>query len=142
MRPQLLDPVAEVARTWRKLATVGVDGEPAFLLAEDVGDLAGTAPTQTVRLLPGFDQYVLGPRGVEANGPTPTAGERYVDHGWVPTHQDFPEEYLNGPPRDARTGERREDAGAPLTDDDRLLQRARDRERWVSAISVPPPRPE
>lgn len=102
MRPQLLDPVAEVARTWRKLVTVGVDGEPAFLLAEDVGDLAGTAPT----------------------------------------HQDFPEEYLNGPPRDARTGERREDAGAPLTDDDRLLQRARDRERWVSAISVPPPRPE
>jgi hypothetical protein len=44
-----------------RLATVEVDGEPAFLLAEDVADLGGTSPTQTVRLLPGFDQYVLGP---------------------------------------------------------------------------------
>jgi hypothetical protein len=44
-----------------RLATVEVDGEPAFLLAEDVDDLGGTSPTQTVRLLPGFDQYVLGP---------------------------------------------------------------------------------
>ncbi len=44
-----------------RLATVEVDGEPAFLLAEDVDDLGDTSPTQTVRLLPGFDQYVLGP---------------------------------------------------------------------------------
>jgi hypothetical protein len=43
------------------LATVEVDGEPAFLMAEDVDDLGSTPPTQTVRLLPGFDQYVLGP---------------------------------------------------------------------------------
>jgi hypothetical protein len=44
-----------------RLATVEVDGEPAFLLAEDVDGLSGTSPTQAVRLLPGFDQYVLGP---------------------------------------------------------------------------------
>jgi Winged helix DNA-binding domain len=44
-----------------QLATVEVEGEPALLLAEDVDELAGTAPTETVRLLPGFDQYVLGP---------------------------------------------------------------------------------
>jgi hypothetical protein len=44
-----------------RLATVEVDGEPAFLLAEDLDDLAQTSPTQTVRLLPSFDQYVLGP---------------------------------------------------------------------------------
>jgi hypothetical protein len=44
-----------------RLATVEVDGEPAFLMAEDVDDLGSTSPTQTVRLLPGFDQYVLGP---------------------------------------------------------------------------------
>jgi hypothetical protein len=44
-----------------RLATVGVDGEPAFLLADDLDELASTSPTQTVRLLPGFDQYVLGP---------------------------------------------------------------------------------
>jgi hypothetical protein len=44
-----------------RLATVEVDGEPAFLMAKDVDDLGSTPPTQTVRLLPGFDQYVLGP---------------------------------------------------------------------------------
>jgi hypothetical protein len=44
-----------------RLATVEVDGEPALLLAEDVDDLGGTAPTPAIRLLPGFDQYVLGP---------------------------------------------------------------------------------
>jgi Winged helix DNA-binding domain len=53
-------------RTWfaalgDRLATVEVDGERAFLLAEDLDDLGGTSPTQTVRLLPAFDQYVLGP---------------------------------------------------------------------------------
>jgi hypothetical protein len=44
-----------------RLVAVEVDGEPAFLLAEDVDDLGATSPTQAVRLLPGFDQYVLGP---------------------------------------------------------------------------------
>jgi Winged helix DNA-binding domain len=44
-----------------RLATVQVEGEEAFLPAEDVDELAGTSPTQAVRLLPGFDQYVLGP---------------------------------------------------------------------------------
>ena len=44
-----------------RLATVEVDGKPGFLLADDVDDLGGTAPTQIVRLLPAFDQYVLGP---------------------------------------------------------------------------------
>ncbi len=44
-----------------RLATIEVDGEPGFLLAEDVDDLAGTPSTSTVRLLPAFDQYVLGP---------------------------------------------------------------------------------
>lgn len=55
-----------VLREWfadsgERLATVEVDGDPAIMRAEDVDDLAGIAPTQTVRLLPGFDQYVLGP---------------------------------------------------------------------------------
>ncbi|HEX8051651.1 MAG TPA: crosslink repair DNA glycosylase YcaQ family protein [Thermoleophilaceae bacterium] len=44
-----------------RLATVEVGGEPALLLADDVEELGATAPTQVVRLLPGFDQYVLGP---------------------------------------------------------------------------------
>ncbi|HEX2418721.1 MAG TPA: winged helix DNA-binding domain-containing protein [Micromonosporaceae bacterium] len=44
-----------------ELATVTVAGRDCLLLAEDVDDLAETEPTETVRLLPGFDQYVLGP---------------------------------------------------------------------------------
>ena len=44
-----------------RLATVEVDGEEALMLAEDVDDLGSTSPTRAVRLLPGFDQYVLGP---------------------------------------------------------------------------------
>jgi Winged helix DNA-binding domain len=43
------------------LVTVDVEGTSAYLLAEDADDLAGTAPTAAVRLLPAFDQYVLGP---------------------------------------------------------------------------------
>jgi hypothetical protein len=44
-----------------QLAEVDVDGHRAYVLAEDVEELAATSPTTTVRLLPGFDQYVLGP---------------------------------------------------------------------------------
>lgn len=44
-----------------QLVTVDVEGTTGYLLAEDAEDLAGTAPTAVVRLLPGFDQYVLGP---------------------------------------------------------------------------------
>ena len=41
--------------------TVRVEGTSAYLLAQDVDELIGTAPTAAVRLLPAFDQYVLGP---------------------------------------------------------------------------------
>lgn len=44
-----------------QLATVDVEGTSAYVLAEDVEELAGTDPTTAVRLLPAFDQYVLGP---------------------------------------------------------------------------------
>ena len=43
------------------LASVDVAGEPAFILAEDLDDLVATKPSRTVRLLGGFDQWVLGP---------------------------------------------------------------------------------
>jgi hypothetical protein len=53
-------------RTWfaslgDRLAEVDVDGDRAFVLAADLGELMATEPTDAVRLLPGFDQYVLGP---------------------------------------------------------------------------------
>ncbi len=44
-----------------RLATVEIDGEPALIMEEDLDDLAGTRATDTVRLLPGHDQWVLGP---------------------------------------------------------------------------------
>jgi hypothetical protein len=44
-----------------RLTEVEVGDETEYILAEDLDDLASTKPTRAVRLLPGFDQYVLGP---------------------------------------------------------------------------------
>ncbi|NUS52249.1 MAG: hypothetical protein HOQ22_14570, partial [Nocardioidaceae bacterium] len=44
-----------------RLATVDVEGEPALVRREDVDDLRATEPASVVRLLPGHDQWVLGP---------------------------------------------------------------------------------
>ena len=44
-----------------RLVEVEVDGDRACVLAEHLDDLASARPTSAVRLLPGFDQYVLGP---------------------------------------------------------------------------------
>src|SRR5207244_12386790 len=52
-------------RTWfgalgDRLIDVEVDGERAYGLAEDMDGLAAAKGTPTVRMLPGFDQYVPG----------------------------------------------------------------------------------
>jgi len=67
-----------------RLAPVDVDGEVAFVLAEDLDELAATAPTSAVRLLPGFDQYVLGP-GTADGGVVPPARRPAVSKqsGWI-----------------------------------------------------------
>jgi hypothetical protein len=44
-----------------ELIEVDVEGNVAHLLAADADELAATAPGRGVRLLPAFDQYVLGP---------------------------------------------------------------------------------
>lgn len=44
-----------------RIVPVSVDGEAAFVLAEDLDGLLATEPTDELRLLPGFDQWVLGP---------------------------------------------------------------------------------
>jgi hypothetical protein len=44
-----------------RVVDVSVDGEPMQVLAEDLDTLTAARPTRAVRLLPGFDQYVLGP---------------------------------------------------------------------------------
>jgi Winged helix DNA-binding domain len=44
-----------------RVVTVTVAGEPCLALAEDVEELKATRPSRTVRLVAGFDQYLLGP---------------------------------------------------------------------------------
>src|SRR2546428_2712521 len=53
-------------RTWfralgDRLVEVEVEGRRVHILAEHHDELAATKPTRTVRLLPGFDQYGMGP---------------------------------------------------------------------------------
>jgi hypothetical protein len=67
-----------------RLAEVDVDGDPAYVLAEDLDGLAETRPTSAVRLLPGFDQYVLGP-GTDDVHVLPAARRTVVSRqsGWI-----------------------------------------------------------
>lgn len=44
-----------------QLVAVDVEGETAHVLSEDVDELTAARPTQAVRLLPGHDQWVMGP---------------------------------------------------------------------------------
>jgi hypothetical protein len=44
-----------------KLVTVNVEGHTAYLLANDLDELWDLTPSRAVRLLAGFDQYLLGP---------------------------------------------------------------------------------
>jgi hypothetical protein len=44
-----------------RLVPVDIEREPAFVLREHLEDLAATQPSTAVRLLPGYDQWVLGP---------------------------------------------------------------------------------
>jgi hypothetical protein len=67
-----------------RLREVEVGGEPRYVLAEDLDELRSTRPTKTVRLLPGFDQYVLGP-GTEDSHVLPAARRSAVSKqsGWI-----------------------------------------------------------
>ncbi|HET8662400.1 MAG TPA: crosslink repair DNA glycosylase YcaQ family protein [Micromonosporaceae bacterium] len=49
-----------------RLAAVDIDGDSAYVLREDLEELAATPPTTAVRLLPGYDQWVLGPGTADA----------------------------------------------------------------------------
>ena len=44
-----------------QLAEIDVEGDRRYVLSEDLDEVASARPTTTVRFLPGFDQYVLGP---------------------------------------------------------------------------------
>ncbi|MBJ7599164.1 winged helix DNA-binding domain-containing protein [Candidatus Nephthysia bennettiae] len=59
------------------LTAVEVDGERAFARSEDLEDMMGTTVSGTVRLLPAFDQYLLGP-GTGDSHVVPPAHRRAV----------------------------------------------------------------
>jgi Winged helix DNA-binding domain len=80
---------ARQLRTWfgalgNRLAAVEVDGEVAYVRSEDLDDLVAAHPSRAVRLLPGFDQYVLGP-GTEDGHVVPAARRSAVSRqsGWI-----------------------------------------------------------
>jgi hypothetical protein len=66
------------------LATVEVEGEPMFILAEHKDELVETRPTDSVRLLGPFDQYVLG-AGTSAAYLVPAEHRSKVSRagGWI-----------------------------------------------------------
>jgi hypothetical protein len=76
--------LAAVASLGDRLVPVEVDGETAYALAEDLDSLAAARPSSAVRLLPGFDQYVLGP-GTGDGHVVPPARRRAVSRqsGWI-----------------------------------------------------------
>jgi hypothetical protein len=67
-----------------RLTEVDVDGERRYVLAADLDELASAKPTKAVRLLPGFDQYVLGP-GTEDGHVLPARRRSAVSRqaGWI-----------------------------------------------------------
>jgi len=50
-----------------RLAEDEVDGTSAWILREDLDDLTGSRPSEALRLLPGHDQWVLGPGTADAH---------------------------------------------------------------------------
>ncbi len=67
-----------------ELVTVEVEDEKCYALAEDVDEIAATTPTRTVRLLPGFDQWVLAPGTADERiVPARRRSEVSKSAGWI-----------------------------------------------------------
>ena len=69
-----------LARLGERLVEVEVDGQPGFLFRDDLDELAATRPSKAVRLLPVYDQWVLGPGTVDARL-VPPARRELVSRG-------------------------------------------------------------
>lgn len=66
------------------LTKIDVDGEEMYVRTEDADSVAAAKPSQTVRLLGGFDQWVLGP-GTENEHVIPAGRRAAVSRtaGWI-----------------------------------------------------------
>jgi uncharacterized protein YcaQ len=82
---QLLPEVQRtLAALGEEVAEVDVEGEPRWLLAEHVAQLEATEPVNVARLLPGFDQWVVGTGGRVPALLDPAFRRRvYRLQGWV-----------------------------------------------------------
>lgn len=67
-----------------ELVSVEIDGVPFWALAETVDAMTDRAPSETVRLLPGFDQYVVNAtRDIEAILPAAHKAAVFRPQGWI-----------------------------------------------------------
>lgn len=69
-----------IATLGERLVAVDVEGEDAYVLDEQVDDLMAARPTDAVRLLPGHDQWVMGP-GTKDEHVVPAALRTAVTRG-------------------------------------------------------------
>jgi hypothetical protein len=67
-----------------RLAEVDVEGTPMFVMADDADELVAMRPARSVRLVPGFDAWVLGP-GTEDERIIAPGRRREVSRqsGWI-----------------------------------------------------------
>ncbi|MEU4833614.1 winged helix DNA-binding domain-containing protein [Streptosporangium sp. NPDC023615] len=73
-----------VAALGDRITAVEIEGRDAYARTEDLDDLGAAVPTGAVRLLPAFDQYVLGPgTGEAAVIPPSRRGEVSRAAGWI-----------------------------------------------------------
>ena len=74
----------QVAHAARTLVEVDVEGRRVYVLAEHADSLAAARPTKAIRLLPGFDAWVLGP-GSKDEAVIPPARRTQVSRqaGWI-----------------------------------------------------------
>jgi hypothetical protein len=63
-----------------RLVEIDIDGERALVLRDHVDELAGAEPSAAVRLLPAYDQWVLGP-GTADTRVVPRARRQLVSRG-------------------------------------------------------------
>jgi uncharacterized protein YcaQ len=73
-----------IERLGDAVTQVSVEGAPMWLLASDADEVAGAPPVDTVRLLPGFDQYTIAAtRHVEQLMPGDFRPLVYRPQGWI-----------------------------------------------------------
>lgn len=63
-----------------RMAEVSLDGKSAYLLREDLGSLLAVRPNEALRLLPVYDQWVMGPGTADAHV-TPAARRALISSG-------------------------------------------------------------